>query len=49
MWDQFFFDRKVVIIEVGAGTEYQAMRVESEKLLFKFGPTLAKMIRINPV
>ena len=49
VWDQFFFDRKVVIIEVGAGTEYQAMRVESEKLLFKFGHTLAKMIRINPV
>jgi hypothetical protein len=25
------------------------MRVESENLLFKFGPKLAKLIRINPV
>jgi len=49
VWDLFFFDKKLVVIEVGAGTEYQAMRVEGEKLLFKFGPKLSKMIRINPV
>ena len=35
-------------MEIGAGTEYQAMRCEGEKIADKFGPKLAKLIRINP-
>ncbi len=41
-------EKPVVILEIGAGTEYQALRYESECIAHKFGKDKAKLIRINP-
>jgi len=49
IWDHYFYDKKVVIIEIGAGTKYQAIRCISEDTLDKFGPKRSKLVRINPV
>ncbi len=48
IWDQYYWNRKILIIEIGAGIQYQAIRCISEDLLDKFGPKAAKLVRINP-
>ena len=47
-WDKYFTEKKVVVLEVGAGVEYAALRMESEKLAHKFGSKSSKLIRLNP-
>eukprot|EP00347_Sterkiella_histriomuscorum_P023252 403335367 len=49
VWNCLFQDKRILVLEVGAGTEYQAMRVEGEQLAQRFGSELgASVIRINP-
>jgi hypothetical protein len=47
-WDNYYRDKNVAIVEIGAGTQYQAIRCISEDILDKFGPKKAKLVRINP-
>ena len=49
MWNLFFKQKSILILEIGAGTSYQAIRCISEELLDKFGPKKAKLVRINPL
>ena len=47
-WDAYYRNTRVTLIEIGAGTNYQALRCISEDTLDKFGGSKAKLIRINP-
>lgn len=47
IWDTVYSDKKVTILEIGAGVEYQAIRVLAEKLLDRLGEDKAKLVRIN--
>ena len=48
VWDCYYNERKVVVLEVGAGVEYAALRMESEKVAHKFGPKNSSLVRLNP-